>query len=30
MGCAPFVLLLQFVHLFVAFGEDEGAHQDPF
>lgn len=29
-GFAPFVLLLQFVQLLVAFGEDERAHQDPF
>ncbi len=27
---APFVLFLQFVHLFVSFGEDQRAHQDPF
>jgi hypothetical protein len=27
---APSVLLLQVVHLVVAFGEDERAHQGPF
>jgi hypothetical protein len=27
---SPFVLLLQFVHLVVAFGENERAHQGPF
>jgi hypothetical protein len=30
VGFAPFMLLLELVHPFVVFGDDERAHEDPF